>query len=86
MNATDRQRRLEAEDQQAHDEFVAYWRGRQLLPGVYRQFCCRCGSPFTVIDARLRDRTTLLCERCPPRSSGNTIAATAFSPDRRMST
>ena len=86
MNSTDRQAELDASDQNDHDEFVAQWRGRELLPGIYRQFCCRCGLPFTVTDKRLRDRTTLLCERCPPRSSGNTIATTAFSPDRRMST
>ena len=85
MNSTDRQAELDARDQNDHDYFVAQWRGRQLLPGVYRQFCCWCGSPFTVIDARLRDWTNLVCDKCPVESSGNTISATAFSPDRRMS-
>lgn len=85
MNAEQLQRTLDKADADAHAEFVAEWRGRELLPGVYRQFCVRCGGPFTVVDRTLRDRLTLLCDRCPARPSGNTIAGTAFSPDRKLS-
>lgn len=72
MSAENRQRELDERDDRDHREFVAQWRGRELLPGVYRQFCCRCGLPFVVTDATLRERTTLLCERCPASSSKRT--------------
>ena len=61
------------------------WRGAEIGIGVYRNFCCRCHVPIVITDVRLRHCTDKTCDDCV-RSSGNTIAAGAFSPDRKQST
>lgn len=61
------------------------WRGREISPGVWRNWCCTCGRPLSVADHRLREKTDLTCDE-HVLHSGNTIAAGAFSPDRKQST
>lgn len=85
MNAADMaESKLEARDENDYRAFVAEWRGVELMPGLFRQFCSKCRIPFTVADHRLRDSTTLVCDRCPAGHSKHTIAG-AFSPDRKQS-
>lgn len=51
---------------------------------VWRQFCAKCHAPI-LASKPYKDRADMRCDDCA-RHSGNTIASTAFSPDRRLST
>lgn len=74
---------IKREEEEAR-EWRDRWRGVELSPGSFRNFCCTCHRPLTVADHRLKDKTDLTCDE-HTRSSGNTIPTGAFSPDRKQS-
>lgn len=49
------------EPEQAHR--IA-WRGKMLAPGVYRGFCCECGTHVERSTAEMARRLDLLCRYC----------------------
>lgn len=48
-------------------------RGREVEPGIYRNFCRECGLPLEVRAERQRYCVRLLCEECGVQAKGGAV-------------
>lgn len=58
-------------------------RGIQIMPGVWRNFCCACGLPLAVTHEFVRFKSDLTCDDCRPSIQDGNKLSGAFSPEKR---